>query len=173
MFTSLLMEQMCLSKFKTDGASFGTCKGISLPRKRPYYLHFAFFVRKERSTKDFSYLRKFFTIAVDLDLSVSSTGKQLGWVDDVQFHVLVNGISVTSGRSGISRRWLDENERVCAMEYCLRLEDFCFKRDSNPRPLDQQMGLAGPEVIKIFRLNSIEHGFFLLINIKCQKFLVF
>ena len=33
-----------------------------------------------------------------------------GWMDDLQFYVLFNSISVISGR------WADDNESLCAME---------------------------------------------------------
>ena len=38
-----------------------------------------------------------------------------GWIDDLRFYVLLNSISVISGRC------LDDNERMCAMELRLRL----------------------------------------------------
>ena len=41
-----------------------------------------------------------------------------GWMDDVRFYVLFNSISVISGR------WVDDNERLCAMELHLRLRRF-------------------------------------------------
>ena len=41
-----------------------------------------------------------------------------GWMDDLRFYVLLNSISVISGR------WLDDNERPCAMELRLRLRRF-------------------------------------------------
>ena len=41
-----------------------------------------------------------------------------GWMDDLRFYVLFNSISVISGRC------LDDNERLCAMELCLRLRRF-------------------------------------------------
>ena len=42
-----------------------------------------------------------------------------GWmIDDLQFYVLFNSISVISGRC------LDDNERLCAMELRLRLRRF-------------------------------------------------
>ena len=33
-----------------------------------------------------------------------------GWTDDLRFYVLFNSISVISGQ------WVDDNERLCAME---------------------------------------------------------
>ena len=39
-------------------------------------------------------------------------------MDDLGFYVLFNSISVISGR------YLDDNERLCAMEPCLQLERF-------------------------------------------------
>ena len=39
---------------------------------------------------------------------------QYEWIDDLQFYVLFNIISV------ISERWKVDNERLCAMELCLR-----------------------------------------------------
>ena len=38
-----------------------------------------------------------------------------GWMDDLQFYILFNSISV------ISRRLADDNERLCAIESRLRL----------------------------------------------------
>ena len=40
------------------------------------------------------------------------------WMNDLQFYVLFNSISVISGRC------LDDNERLCAMELRLRLRRF-------------------------------------------------
>ena len=54
-----------------------------------------------------------------------------GWMDDLQFNVLFNSISVISGG------WEDDNERLCAMEPRLQLKRFRFERSSNSRPLDQ------------------------------------
>ena len=41
---------------------------------------------------------------------------RIGWMDDLRFYFLFNSISV------ISRRWADDNERLCAMKTLLRLE---------------------------------------------------
>ena len=44
-------------------------------------------------------------------------------MDDLRFYVLFNSISVISGR------WADDNERLCAMEPCLRMNrghNICF-----------------------------------------------
>ena len=41
-----------------------------------------------------------------------------GWMDDLRFNVPFNSISVISGQ------WVDDNERLCAMELCLRLRRF-------------------------------------------------
>ena len=46
-----------------------------------------------------------------------------GWMDDLQFYVLFNSISVILGRC------LDDNERLCAMELRVRLEDFTSSED--------------------------------------------
>ena len=54
-----------------------------------------------------------------------------GWMDDLQFYVLFNSISVISGR------WADDNERLCAMEPRLRVRRFRLERGSNSGPLDQ------------------------------------
>ena len=54
-----------------------------------------------------------------------------GWMDDLQFYVLFNSISVISGR------WADDNERLCAMEFRLWLSRFHLEWCSNPRPLDR------------------------------------
>ena len=45
-------------------------------------------------------------------------GMKHGWIDDLQFYVLFNSISVISGR------YSDDNERLCAMEHRLRLRRF-------------------------------------------------
>ena len=57
----------------------------------------------------------------------------LGMMDDLQFYVLFNSISVISGC------WVNDNERLCAMEPCLQLRRFRFERDSNSRLLDQEV----------------------------------
>ena len=54
-----------------------------------------------------------------------------GWMDDLKFNVLFNSISVISGR------WVDDNERLCAMEPLLRLRRFCLEQDSSSGPLDR------------------------------------
>ena len=54
-----------------------------------------------------------------------------GWMDDLQFYVLFNSISVLSGQ------WDVDNERRCAMEHCLWLRRFCLERGSNSGPSDQ------------------------------------
>ena len=45
-----------------------------------------------------------------------------GWIDDLQFYVLLNSISVISGR------WAGGNERLCAMEPRLRLSRLGLER---------------------------------------------
>ena len=54
-----------------------------------------------------------------------------GWMDDLQFYILFNYISVISGR------WVDANERLSAMEPHLRLRRFRLERGLNSGPLDQ------------------------------------
>ena len=54
-----------------------------------------------------------------------------GWMDDLQFYVLFNSISVISGQ------WADDNERLCALEPCLQWRRFCHEWGSNLGPLDQ------------------------------------
>ena len=49
-----------------------------------------------------------------------------GWMHDLLFYVLLNSVSVISGR------WADDIERLCAMEPRLRLRRFCLKGGSNP-----------------------------------------
>ena len=44
--------------------------------------------------------------------------KSDGWMDDLRFSVLFNSMSVISGRC------LDDNERLCAMKFRLRLRRF-------------------------------------------------
>ena len=46
-------------------------------------------------------------------------------MDDLRFYVFFNSISDISGL------WTDDNERLCAMEFCLRLRRFCLKQGSN------------------------------------------
>ena len=53
-------------------------------------------------------------------------------MDDLQFYVLFNNISVISGRCK------DDNEKLCAMEPILPLRRFRLKRGSHPGPLDQR-----------------------------------
>ena len=49
---------------------------------------------------------------------LSKTLEMDGWMDDLQFYILFNSISV------ISEWWTDGNERLCAMEARLRLRRF-------------------------------------------------
>ena len=46
-------------------------------------------------------------------------------MDDIRFYVFFNSISDISGQ------WMDDNERLCAMELCLWLRRFCLKQGSN------------------------------------------
>ena len=48
-----------------------------------------------------------------------------GWMDDLRFYVLFNSISVILGR------WVDDNERLCAMEPRLRWRRFYLEWGSN------------------------------------------
>ena len=52
-----------------------------------------------------------------------------GWMDGLRLYVLFNIISVISGRSA------DDNERLCAMEPCLRLRRFRLGLSWDPGPL--------------------------------------
>ena len=52
-------------------------------------------------------------------------------MDDLRFYILINSVSVISGR------WVVDNERLCAMELRLRLRRFCLEQGSNSGPLDQ------------------------------------
>ena len=54
-----------------------------------------------------------------------------GGMDDLQYYVLFNSFSVISGQ------WGDDNERLCAMEPCLRPGRVCLERGSNREQLDQ------------------------------------
>ena len=57
-------------------------------------------------------------------------------MDDLQFYVLFNGISVISGR------WADDNERLCAMIPGLRLRRVRLERGIKPgtaRPVGQRL----------------------------------
>ena len=58
-----------------------------------------------------------------------------GWMDNLQFYILFNSISVISGR------WANVNERQCAMEHRLRLRRFRVEprveQGSTSGPLDQ------------------------------------
>ena len=58
-----------------------------------------------------------------------------GWMDDLQLYVLFNSFSVISGR------WVDDNERLCAVEPRLWLGRVCHDWGLNPRPLDRRPGL--------------------------------
>ena len=51
-----------------------------------------------------------------------------GWMEDLRLYVLFNSILVISGR------WLDDNERLCAMELRLRLERFLSQAGIEPSP---------------------------------------
>ena len=55
------------------------------------------------------------------------------WMDDLQFYVSFNSISI----SVISGQRTDDNERLCAMEPRLQFRKFCLERGSNLGPLDQ------------------------------------
>ena len=50
---------------------------------------------------------------------------------DWRFYVHFNSISIVSGR------WLDDNERLCAMEPRLRLRRFSLEEGSISGPLNQ------------------------------------
>ena len=52
-------------------------------------------------------------------------------MDELQFYVLFNSVSLTSGQ------WEDDNERLYAMEPCLRLRRFRLKWGLNMEPLNQ------------------------------------
>ena len=54
-----------------------------------------------------------------------------GWMDDLQFYVSFNSISVISGQR------TDDNERLCAMEPRLQFRKFRLEQGSNLGPLDQ------------------------------------
>ena len=54
-----------------------------------------------------------------------------GLMDDLQFYILFNSISVISGLRA------DDNERLCAMEPCLRLRRFGLELGLNPGLQDQ------------------------------------
>ena len=58
-----------------------------------------------------------------------------GWMDDLLLYVSFNSFSV------ISSRWVDGNERLCAVEPRLRLGRVCHDRGLNPRPLDHRPAL--------------------------------
>ena len=53
-------------------------------------------------------------------------------MDDFQFYVLFNSISVISGQ------WADDNERLCAMEPRLWSGKIGLERGLNPGPFDQE-----------------------------------
>ena len=53
-----------------------------------------------------------------VDTNVDNDFTCNGWMDDLRFYVLLNSISVISGRC------LDDNERLCAMKLRLRLRRF-------------------------------------------------
>ena len=46
-----------------------------------------------------------------------------GWMDDMQFYVLFNSITVISGQ------WKVDNERLCVIELHLRLRRFALSGD--------------------------------------------
>ena len=73
------------------------------------------------------YLKGEFLISKTLSVIISLTSiltiryrqmniVRIGWMDDLRFYILFNSISV------ISRRWADDNERLCAMKTLLRLK---------------------------------------------------
>ena len=52
-------------------------------------------------------------------------------MDVLRYYVRLNSISVISGR------WVDANERLCAMKPRLRLRRFRLEQGPNSGPLDQ------------------------------------
>ena len=55
-----------------------------------------------------------------------SWNMSFGWMmDDMQVYVLLNSISIISGRCKV------DNERLCATELHLRFRRFCHERGSN------------------------------------------
>ena len=41
-----------------------------------------------------------------------------GWIDDLQFYILFNNVSIISGQ------WENDNERLCSVKHCLRSKRF-------------------------------------------------
>ena len=59
-----------------------------------------------------------FASSAKFDIIMTTGLRPQGWMDDLRFYVLFNSISVISGQ------YLDNNERLCAMELRLRLRRF-------------------------------------------------
>ena len=78
-------------------------------------------------------------------------------MDDLQFYILFNSISVISGR------WEIDNERLCAMELCLWLRRFCPERGSNSvnwisRPALNPLSYWAPNVFGILDMSPMHFG---------------
>ena len=67
-------------------------------------------------------------ISLEESEHIHCDGRLDGWIDDLQFYVLFNSISVIIGR------WADGNERLYAMD--LQLKRFHLERGLNSGPLD-------------------------------------
>ena len=75
-----------------------------------------------------------------------------GWMDDLQFHVLFNSISVISGQ------WEVDNEKLCAMKPCLQWRRFCLEQGSNSGPLDPLSYRGSLQYLK--KNNNSQHHHF-------------
>ena len=62
---------------------------------------------------------------------------------------------------------------ICLYIYIPVLEMLFPSRLNGTNPKLVPSLAQGPEVIKNFMLKSVEHGFFLLKNVKCQQLLAF
>ena len=74
-----------------------------------------------------------------------------GWMDDLQFYILCNSISVISGQQA------DDNEMLCAMGPCLWLRRFRLKQSSNYGQLDQQAKVKLTELPGLRWLKMIQY----------------
>ena len=85
------------------------------------------FTPQEEGKEIYFFIKNFFHVSYHIRFlqtcfAFSIKHYKIGWMDNLQFYVLFNSISVISGW------WQVDNERLCAVEPCLRLRRFCLQR---------------------------------------------
>ena len=93
-------------------------------RNAPEFLNPSKFSQSTKSIPNWQIntLPIFVTCLVDNGCVYDGVGELFWWMDDMQFYVPLNSISVISGR------WKVDNESLCAMELYLWLKRFCLER---------------------------------------------